>query len=590
MEPVQAIYRFHSCRYVARFADDPIELVTLPEYDWVGGEACKDPCCFPQYQNDVCCQTQVFNPTCLCNTWFGPGLGGLSRARKDDLAADPMTQWFIDLVCHKDGQALSGTVGRLYDEFLCMIFYERWWKIADTCAPAVRIYVPGCNQGVGNPPQSDCGGIPFQEDDLVPKWWHYACSGVPLLMSDVGDAVSLGIITGDEVSSLLNSITIKQQPDQDILQKLADAGIIRARDWRPEQRQAFLDLNSKFPGAGYGACIEDLNAMDTLGPFRKRLCELTVGVDNRPVLHKDDVFTGIAGLQANCMINYPGNPTNQADYDYWRSRQWVYFRAVPGGWAWSGWNVTAGFPGLTEEEAIAQGYNRNPGIGGPEVIDAPLQAFRGDPMPPGLCSSGSGVCPPPTVFCNNCIQNCGAICGTAPLAGCDPPEVCRKFNIYPGCEGVRFVYSQYYWKNTLSQDCEASGEYVCLRSVKSYLVGAERTRDSWLDAIPYTCRNESPSLPAFNNWPEVAYAHLGLDPMCLEITEPADPLNPQYDISDLCCGGYCIEYPLVPCGEGDAICPQLGPHNDCPAVDDCPPHDTPQQEACIGRPIDCTEI
>jgi hypothetical protein len=584
MEPVQAIYRFHSCRYVLRFADAPVQLVTMPEYDNVAGEACKDPCCFPQYANDICCQTQVFNPTCLCGTWFGAGIGGLSNSRKDDLAADPASQWFIDLTCHKNGQDLAFGVNRLYDQFLCMVFYERWWKIADECAPATRIYVPGCDQ-TSDP--SNCGGIPFQEDDLVPKWWHYACSGIPLLQTDLDDALSFGIITSGEYDELIQAITLSYQPNQSILQKLADAGIIAPKDWRPEQRQAFLDLKKKFPGAGYEACVQAVEDMHELGPFRKRYCDPTVGTNNSPILHKDDVFADISGLQADCMIDYPGGASDQAEYDYWRERQWVYFRAVPGGWAWSGWNSTDGYPGLTEEEAIAQGFNRNVGIGGPEVLTTPMIAFRGQPMNPALCASGAAVCPEPTVFCNICIDDCSD-CGAAPLQACDPPENCRKFTIRPTCEGIRFVYSQYYWRNTLDQDCIAGGEYVCVRSVKSYLVGAKRTRDSWSDSIPFTCRDENPDLPAFNGWPVISYAHFPPDPMCAEIVEPVDPNNPQYDVNDLCCGGYCLEFPLQPCPQGGAnACPTPGPHNDCGAVPDCPPHDTPAQEGCIGHQIEC---
>jgi hypothetical protein len=595
MLPVQSIYKFHSCRFVLRYAtlDDPVNLIQLPTYNdiFMQGEACKNPCCHPEYDPDQCCYT-VFPPApgeqpCLCNTWFGTGRGGLSNARKDDLANDAATSWFIDMTCHKDGQPLGAGVPRLYDQFLCLVFYERWWRISE-CPEGVRIRVPGCTQGAS----SNCGGVPYQTDDLVPKWWIFACSGIPLYQCDLDDALSLGVIEAAEYTQLLADIAVDGQPtSQETMNKLAEAGYIAVKDWRPQQRQAFIDLHAKFPTADYDLCIEDVEDMDELGPFRKRFCDPDVGVTDRPYLHKDDVFVDQAPLQAICMKDYPGDPTNQADYDYWRERQWVYFRGIPGGWAWADWDAAAG-TSLTEEQAIAAGYGRNGGIGGPNVLEAPILSFRGEPRPPINCSPCEQICPD-TEYCDQCNSDCSS-CGTAPLAGCDPPTNCRKFTLRATCEGVRFVYSQYYLKNDLSLVdgvCEADQEYVCLFTVNSYLVEARRSRDSWLDEIPFTCRTETPPLPSYNVWPAVAVGHRPPAAMCNEITDPIDPANPKYDVSDLCCGGGCIIYTECSYGETTYGCPEEGPGNPCLPTNSCAADVfvLPEQISCIGHELDCED-
>jgi hypothetical protein len=602
MPPVQSIYKFAECRFVFRYAefDQPVNLIELPTYNDIfgQGEACKNPCCHPEYDPDQCCFTTFpplpGEPPCLCDTWFGTSRGGLSNSRKDDLKNNAETLWFIDMTCHKDGQPLAQSPlpfkARLYDQFLCLVFYERWWKIAD-CPAGVRIRVPGCTVSTSG---SNCSGVPFQTDDLVPKWWIFACSGIPLYQCDLDDALSNGVIEADEYNQLMIEIGVKGQPtNQETLRKLADAGYIGIKDWRPEQRQAFIDLHARFPSAGYNLCIEDVEDMHTLGPFRKRFCDPTVGVTNRPYLHKDDVFVDQADLQAVCMKNYPGSLSNQDDYNYWRERQWVYFRGIPGGWQWVNWNAGAG-TGLSELDAIAAGYGRNEGIGGPEILSSPLLAFRGEPRPNPICTPCSGVCPT-ALYCDVCAGPCTQ-CGTAPVAGCDPPEVCRKFSIFPECEGVRFVYSQYYVKNDLTYNaslgvCEAEQTYVCLYTVDSFLTEARRSRDSWEDEIPFTCRTEIPALPSFNAWPVVDRGHQPPAAMCNEIIEPVDPGNPKYTISDLCCSGGCTVYTECSYGGTTYGCPEDGPSNPCPARTDCAADvfTTPEQIACIGHTMECQE-
>lgn len=595
MQPVQSIYKFHDCYWRVDYPSPAgaISLITMPNGDGVFcGEGCANPDCFPAYSNgcstcgDVCCGTQIpsFPNNCLYNTWFGAGIGGLSNWRRDTLWNDDATKWFIEQVGHKNNQPLGGTnsVGSLYNQMVFIVYHEKWWKIAEDCSPSTRIYVPGCQQGVGDPPSSNCGGIPFVESDLVPKWWIFACSGIPIYQFEIDEALELGVIDSGDYTSLMASIAIKAQPDQAIMKKLAAGGYTVAKDWRAEQRTAYVELHKKFPNAGYNNCIEPCENMHTLGPFRKRLTEETVGTSNVPLLHSDDVIPELDALQADCFLDYDGDQNSQEDYDFWRERQWVYFRGVPGGWTWAGWNNSCD-PQKTEIENILDGCGRGVGIGGPELIEEPMLAFRGEPR--GQCPCYT--CPPQCtnqgfVYCNNCTTDCESTCGIAPIAACNPPSVCRRFIIAPECEGVRFVASAYQWQNDVDQNCTNVGEYKCLWSVESFLTTAQRSVDSWDANCPYTCNGQFPPLGAFNNWDAIANGTLGEENMCSDLIDPNSNI---YRVEDLCCGAYCIDYDYNNCS--GYPCAVQGPNLPCPATDECPPHGSGQQIGCIGHSINC---
>lgn len=616
MSPVQAIYHYHSCRFRFVYAQgDPVTLVNmspthLPVADdtFGQGEACANPVCEtdPAYCPDVCCGVQIPSGSCLCNTWYGAGIGGLSQWRYDQILGSDENLWFGEMTCHKSGNPLDAANGvdRLgygaLTGFLCLVFFERWWRIPEGCAPEARIYVPGCTQ---SPEGSNCGGIPFQSDDLVPRWWIFACSGIPLYQFELDEALEFGIIDAAEYDDIVDKIANGLQPPQPPLFKMARAGYLAARDWRAEQRQAFIDLDANFPGAGYAACIEPLDDMAELGPFRKRFTaprDLNVA---RPWLHKDDVVPELAPFQADCMIDYPGSWSNGKDYQYWRERQWVYYRGVPGGWAWGAWDVS--------EEQLAEGIGRNVGTGDPiTLLSSPMNAFRGEPRPPSGCQDcGPGICPEAT-YCSMCVGGVldpGACpeCGNAPVAACNPPIQCLRFNVVPYCEGVHFIFSAYVFENDLDPvegGCVADGRYRCHYQVHSFLVEARRSVDSWNDSIPWRCRTESPPLPVWNDWPSVSRAHFGVSTMCNEIVNPQNN-PPIYVVGDLCCGGTCADtedvyydWPTAPSGcptvgpggsEGPYPCPIPGPTDPCDARHDCPPHDTPAQIGCIGHEIDC---
>jgi hypothetical protein len=555
--PVQAIYKFDRAVYRCVFAaaNEAVTLIQMPV-------ACPD-CPIPNQYTD-CCSPLFPDASCQCGK-FWTGIGGINTYRRAQLVANPATQWFIDMTCHKGGAALGGTasVPSLYDGFLCLVFWERWWKIAQDCPPQDHIYVPTCQQYGGG---GDCNGAPFQNDDLVPRWWIFACSGVPLYDFDIDDAVRFGVIDSGEAAAMRADIANGITPSQTILRKMGEAGIIRAGDWRDEQRQAYIDLDSRFPSAGYNGCIQSVGSMHTLGPFRKRCTNGLVGAGSvNALLDAADVVPEIAGLQADCFIPYAGSLTSQGDYDYWAERQWVYFRGVPAGWQWAGWNAPndpacAGL-GLTEEEAILRGCGR-----GDMTC---IEAFKGNPRPPDTCAPCA--CTEPNT---SCCAGCGdcSYCGGWPLANCADdqtpiPTYCRNLAITPLCEGVMIRWAVYEYTNDLAVDPQ---RMYCKFNVASYLTEFKRSSDSWADLVPFACRPENPALNTFAQWPLLYANHVGHSGICNPLSQGDFSL---YTAADLCCGGICYS---EPCWDIN------GEHNDCAAHTECPPHSTQGQQSCMG--------
>lgn len=568
MDPVQAIYKFYKSFFRCRFPTPGagIESLLSPQ------PRCLDPECDARQD---CCAGPPYTG-CEC------GHSWLSDYRKDTWLAEDESKWGVEAACFKGGAALSATIGSLYDTFLCVVHREKWWRIptqepiaGDPCAPIDRIYVPGCTQTEAG---VNCGGNVWQTTQLVPEWWIFACSGVPLFSWEVTDAVARGVLSGAEASALLADIANQLQPQQATLRKLFDAGYLKLADWRQQQLDEWRELNVRFPSAGYDQCDQPCATMPLLGAYRKRLTQPFASASATPILRRGDAISSQLALNpiSRCFKAYPGSLSNQADYEFWADRQWVYFRAVPGGWTWACW-------GNTEAEVLA-----GTGRGGTDCIEA----LKGNPRPPAQCVSLGAVCPvrqggPP--FCNFCATNGCPSCGTSNAQGCGPfnplpiPTSCENLVLEPRCEGIRFVFAQYYQKNTLAWDednalCTLTSRTECLFASRSYLVEAKRDFDSWNDGCPFECRREKPALPVFSAWPAIAAGHYGPRTICSEVVAPSTP--PLQTTADLCCSGHCWDYTYpnaFPCLDTTG---QQG--TPCAATNACPPHATAGQLSCIG--------
>lgn len=634
-EPIQAIYKYHDCYWRCI----KLGLPGLPGVEPLA-EMCPDATCdygVDQNGNQVplpclafrdpdcwCCNDPIYNqqqwssntlPCCAnCNT------GMMSEWRKRRMASTDRWKWFVEAVCHKNGLDLGslsdcetittsdgistyGNCNRLLDQALCVVHFERWWKIAE-CPEGARIYVPGCTQGTGG---INCGGNIYQSTELVPKWWIFACSGIPLYAGDLIDAVRFEVITEAEAIELLDDLGDGcRHPSQTILRKLAVAGYIRANDWRDEQRQAFIELNDRFPGAGYASCIEDTHLMHTLGPFRKRMTYKTVGTSTQPLLRKNDVVDNpdLMPLQADCFVAYPGPTTGataQDDYDYWAERQWVYFRGRPGGWQWAGWgaNICQG----DEILSILLGDGRGDG--------SCIESFKGGGRSPGTdtpCSCCNTNLP--VGYRLDCLGCDPGDFDTGVIPACQPPSICKLLSYRPFCEGLHIQYSNYEFETDMRSPgsdpsgsgilCDLCYKNTCIVKNNAYLVEARRVVDSWNDAIPFTCRPESPPLPPFTSWPAWVKNHPApQNAICNLAIEPAQdqlgwcwcpnpPCSPSIYTSRMCCGGMCQDF-LCDCVP-EAVDPFSGPQApSCPASNECPPHSMQGQIDCIGYTPDCPQ-
>lgn len=642
---VQAIYHYHSCRY--RCVKFPVSGIggfdglaemcppSTCEIDPISGlptacapylnTGCTTPACAVAFQSGCCNDPnyngQPWSKNCLdcCDTCNDEGM---SEWRRQRMSCTDRWKWLIEAICHADGQDLGtapecGTVGTITwsggsysncsrlgginrsHQMLCVVHFERWWRIAE-CDEGDRIYVPGCSPTVSG---FDCGGNICVSSQLVPKWWIYACSGIPLYAGDLIDAVRFGVITGAEATQIIEDLQPGcTHPDQLVLKKLADAGYIRANDWRDEQQAAYMELDARFPGEGYAACVDKVANMHTLGPFRKRMTYATVGTSVQPLLRKADVVNNpdLAPLQADCFIDFPGG--TQADYDYWCERQWVYFRGRPGGWTWADWDANS-CPG-DEITSILLGDTR----ASLDCIDALLGGCRspGTSTPCTCCNTAETL--GMTVNCRGCDEyDC-----ELPIPDCGPPDICETLSAKPYCEGMHFKYTVYRGDSDLrtpdgsacnpGPDCGQCVKIQCKISVDSYLIGAKRSMDSWLDSIPYTCRTEKPPLSVLNTWAEWSKSHVAPEnALCSFASVPTGdsdswcwgcgcfmPCASSEYTSRMCCGAMCPDYECDcdPC----TVDPFTGPNAPaCPEHVECPPHGTAGQIACIGHELDCEE-
>jgi hypothetical protein len=594
LPPVQAIYQYYGTFWRVQYLGGPqpqrgLKNI-LPPFPECPTRACfgDDPDC------TSCNPSGPFGGNtsgCACGGTSSNSV--YSQYQLDRYQEDPDTRWAPEVICWKNGNALSGTLGRLDRQILGIVYFERWWRIAQGTADCneYRIVVPDCTKDPVTGDYSCSGGPAVQGDDLVPKWWIHACSGVPLFDFDLTDAVGRGLITSTEADDVRNLASQGIQPDQATLAKMAAGGYFDSRDWREEQRQAFIDLDARFPGAGYGACVEAVGDMDELGPFRRRLTHPFAAQIDEPILRAADATASGTTLQASCMIDYPGGWTagDAGDYEYWADRQWVYFRGVPGGWIWAGWNAPGDDAcvqlGITDEEqAILHGCGR--------FDPTCIEAIRGWPLPPPTCTPCTASCKCEGITYTNCscassCPECDPIpevgCGGQPL--CDGNDTgngsgdCEQFGVEPFCEGLRMVYAYYKYVPQFSgscEDCENNGKETCARSVLSYLIPARVSSNSWADVVPYTCRPENPPLGVPNLFPPIIGAHQATTAVCLGILN-ADPL---YSEGDMCCGGSCP----TTAGELDC-CGQVV--TTCEGNNDCPPHSLEGQIDCIGHEIEC---
>lgn len=378
-------------------------------------------CCYPSGSSpgsDPCGPPpSILHPICTCGSRW------LTNYRKRKLLDDKRYAWAVDVECYDGGDFLIPSVPKaLSDYWLFNMTNERWWKIKETTGldplnPDRKIPLsfwehpdgsngiwPNPTKGIQTTQQDPVGEFcGYSDDKLVPKWWIYGCSGVPIFEFELQDAWS-------PMSSLATDLSIKRDPvieranadalmldlqngppvgfyyeyrNQTTFEKMSKGGYFDSKDWREEQRIIYQELAQRFPGAGYEQHLNIDWSTIELGPFRKRFyAPHTLGLIT-PYLSANKVPDSAKDFQAPINLNYPGRfpgpgmtaqEIEQAinDYYFWAERQWVYFRAVPQGWTWVSW----------------QAYNEGTCflLDCPETEEGEIQAILAG------CGRGSGAC------------------------------------------------------------------------------------------------------------------------------------------------------------------------------------------------------
>ena len=339
-------------------------------------------CCYPLCDNPSC--AQVSNPpVCECNSKW------LTLYRRRKLLDDYRHTWGTDVECYNDSSfaLLSNAYSvdpapfifnynpsydasydtgtnqfRLSDHWLFNMTFERWWLLGqdEHGHSAVFFDVPGSSGSEPNPTIAN-PSYPWQTDDLVPKWWIYACSAVPFFQFEMQDALNpMNSAASAQYrrNPVINSsqfdlfVQIREEGEsvapygeyrlQSLWESLSRGGYFKAKDWRAEQLQAYKELAERFPGAGYQTYAnKTVDQMPELGPFRKRYYASHTEQKRKPYLRAELVPKSALQLQAECYIDYPGGFSGSQqdidDYYFWAERQWVYFRGVPAGWTWANW-------------------------------------------------------------------------------------------------------------------------------------------------------------------------------------------------------------------------------------------------------------
>lgn len=240
-------------------------------------------------ENDTLCTARAGDipwESCQCmgngqrrDTLRGPDPGTrgkrLSNYRKRQMEKDPYYMWLLDIMCYDEGNiqfnpaqrffaeigADEATIqenfnGTLYEHLVGVVHCEHWYEQAS------------CDQ---NPQHDDPNGIvggwimdPFNEgvplgyntSKLAPRFWIYACSGVPLFDFEIQDAVERGFITEDERRQIHLAFGKQLTPSQGLMKKLAAGGYLDVGDWRQEALSEIRQLRGNtFTAAAYGGII-----------------------------------------------------------------------------------------------------------------------------------------------------------------------------------------------------------------------------------------------------------------------------------------------------------------------------------------------
>lgn len=208
----------------------------------------------------------------------------LSKYRKRQMEADPKFRWLLDIMCYDKGNVVlspyheyvllpgsgvgdEGVVaeaivhadgGTLYNHLIGVVHCEQWYEVAR------------CPQNPEhNDPNGTLGGWIVDQDGVVvgantskiaPRFWIYACSGVPIFDFEIQrartefDEFGSPFISEDDYQHIIEQFAQQRTPRQEVMLKLAKAGLFDIGDWRQEALNEIQMLKGmSYTAKAYGA-------------------------------------------------------------------------------------------------------------------------------------------------------------------------------------------------------------------------------------------------------------------------------------------------------------------------------------------------
>lgn len=441
----------------------------------------------------------------------------LSYHRKREMERLPYYRWLADIMCYDKGNVVANpyyqyiegeTVpvtsnGTLYEHLLAVVHCEHWYELA-LCDQNPE-HNDGDRLGAG---MTDSEGNPININTsiLAPRFWVYACSGVPFFDFELEDALKKGYIDDNQYQEIKRAFQDGKTPSQAIMKNLAKGGYFDTADWRQEALSEIQNLGTrKYTEDSYEGISGVCSDLDFLGPVRKRYWQDDINVPGvsgpgrlDPKKARENTISPPRGVIIEPVINsledptlrriqlpeyllkdpwqeknklYPKDPGPGAtgevlieweDFKVWRDSQWVYMHARPGGWDY----VCSGYQNPEEPDPelripdLPRRYSNLPNTLGAGCLDGILGVPVSErKLETGCSDINCGAVNPdtglfeqfPLVGCDAETPSCfGEACSPDPALYCSShPEkgggasLCRNVAMTANCNGIRFNYTTY---------------------------------------------------------------------------------------------------------------------------------------------------
>lgn len=206
----------------------------------------------------------------------------LSRYRKRQMEQNPQYRWLLDIMCYDEGNVVAAPFyeyilaegssqdddamgqaiprmngGTLYNHLIGVVHCEHWYEYT-FCDSNPEHNDPG--NVLGGWIRDENGNIVgANTSNIAPRFWIYACSGVPIFDFEIErakntfDEFGQPFINESDYQHIIGQFALKKTPRQDVMQKLAKAGLFDIGDWRSEALNEIRTLRGlSYTASAYG--------------------------------------------------------------------------------------------------------------------------------------------------------------------------------------------------------------------------------------------------------------------------------------------------------------------------------------------------